>query len=91
VPITPTVKAITELGDADINTLVQLNGIEVAESDLGQTYSDAVNKVNTNRSLKDCSNKVIIMRTSGYASFAGNVMPQGNGSNYSYLYCIWNR
>lgn len=80
VPITPTVKAITELGDADINTLIQLNGMEVAESDLGQTYSDAVNKVNTNRSLKDCSNKVIIMRTSGYASFAGNVMPQGNGT-----------
>jgi len=80
VPITPTVKTITELGDADINTLIQLNGIEVAESDLGQTYSDAVNKVNTNRSLKDCSNKVIIMRTSGYASFAGNVMPQGNGT-----------
>ena len=65
VPITPAVKTIAELGDGDINTLVQLNGLEVPEADLGATYADAVNKTTTNRTLKDCSNKTITLRTSG--------------------------
>ncbi|HMY84668.1 MAG: hypothetical protein KDC31_09865 [Saprospiraceae bacterium] len=80
VPITPAVKTIAELGDGDINTLVQLNGLEVPEADLGATYADAVNKTTTNRTLKDCSNKTITLRTSGYATFAGLEMPQGNGT-----------
>lgn len=80
VPITPAVKTISELGDDDINTLIQLEGLEVVDAELGQTYADAENKLTSNRSLKDCSNKVITLRTSGYASFAGTVMPQGNGT-----------
>ncbi len=80
VPITPKISTINDLGDADINTLVKIEGLEVSDADLGVTYADAVNKTTTNRTLKDCSNKTITLRTSGYATFAGTEMPQGNGS-----------
>lgn len=80
VPVTPAVKTISDLGDADINTLVQINGVEVVDAELGNTYADAENKITANRTLKDCSNKTITLRSSGYANFAGIVMPQGNGT-----------
>lgn len=61
------------------NTLIQLNGVEFASSDAGQPYADPVNQQSVNRTVKNCSNDNILVRTSGFSSFAGKTTPSGNG------------
>ena len=78
IPVIPTVRTLSELGPNDENTLIQLNGMEVADADLGKTYADF--QINSNRTFKDCSNKTVTVRTSGYSTFALKGLPQGNGS-----------
>ena len=78
VPVVPAVRTLSELTAADENTLIQLNGMEVADADLGKTYADY--QVNSNRTFKDCSNKTVVVRTSGYSTFALNTLPEGNGT-----------
>ncbi len=78
IPIVPAVRTLAELGRNDENTLVQINGMEVADADLGKTYAE--DKINSNRTFKDCSNNTATVRTSGYATFALKDLPQGNGT-----------
>lgn len=59
--------------------LVRLEGVQFSSSHVGATYADAVGQQTVNRTLSDCSNEVIV-RTSGYANFAGQPLPMGNGS-----------
>jgi len=59
--------------------LVRVTGVEFALSDIGQTYADAVNQATVNRYLTNCSSDLIV-RTSGYANFAGSQLPTGKGS-----------
>lgn len=60
--------------------LVKISNAEFTAADLGKTWADAVNQTTQNRTLTDCNGKTVIVRTSGYASFANQVVPQGNGS-----------
>jgi hypothetical protein len=66
--------------------LVRLTGVEFVGSDLGQTYANAVTQQSQNRTLTDCDGNTIIVRTSGFADFAGDVVAEGNGS----IVCIAN-
>jgi len=71
---------------ADIKTgaykgmLVKIENVQFINSELGETWSDAVTQSNTNRNLEDCDGGELIVRTSGYANFAGEPLPHGNGS-----------
>jgi hypothetical protein len=47
---------------------------------LGQTWANAEEQVTENRTLEDCNDKTIIVRTSGYSAAAGELLPAGNGS-----------
>ena len=79
-PIVPAVRKIEELTSADLNTLVQMEGMELADGFAGSTYADIVNQQTVNAELIQCSNKAtIIVRNSGYADFAGQTTPTGNG------------
>lgn len=60
--------------------LIQLNDVEFACSDICSTYGDAVSQGNVNKTLTDTLGKTIIVRTSGYSSFAGTPIQQGKGS-----------
>lgn len=60
--------------------LIQLNDVEFACSDVCSTYGDPVSQTNVNRTLTDTLGKTIIVRTSGYANFAGTSIQQGKGS-----------
>ncbi|MBK8700009.1 MAG: hypothetical protein IPN29_10955 [Saprospiraceae bacterium] len=60
------------------NTLIKINGIEFANQ--GETYADAVTQSTVNRTLTTCSNQEILLRSSGYADFAGTTVPSGKGS-----------
>ncbi len=74
----------------DINTLmtnpsmqgklIRLEGVEFHQNELGQTLADSAKLLSMNRILRDCTGNEIIVRTSGYARFANQTVPAGNGS-----------
>ncbi len=76
----PKVKKINELTEADISTLVKLENVEFASADVGLSYADPIGRQSINRTIKDCNGGSIILRSSGFATFAGNTIPEGNGS-----------
>jgi len=60
--------------------LIKLNNVQFSSADLGQTYADAQNQQSVSRILEDANGNSIIVRTSGYANFAGDTVPSLNGS-----------
>lgn len=75
---------ITQLNIADYinlqSMLVQIDDVEFGAFDTTQTWSDALTKASTNRTLYDCNSRGIIVRTSGYAGFASLKPNPGHGS-----------
>jgi hypothetical protein len=61
--------------------LIKVNDVEFAmgEACFGATYADAIGQNTINRMLTDCDEELIV-RTSGYANFAGQQLPTGHGS-----------
>ena len=79
--IQPKLVDISDLNDAYQNMLIQLNNFEFSETDTSKIYADtSASKNAVSYSIKNCSNKSITLRTSGFASFAGINLPNGNGS-----------
>lgn len=76
----PKVRDINELRGEDISTLVRLETVEFASSELGLPYADAAGQQTINRVVKDCDGNTILLRTSGSADFASELLPEGNGS-----------
>lgn len=60
--------------------LVKVNDVEFAASEIGQTYSNVNTQQTLNRTLIDCDENPMIVRTSGYADFGGELVAQGHGS-----------
>jgi Family of unknown function (DUF5689) len=75
----PQLVTIDQITPAMQGRLVRLEGVEFPVSELGQTYADAAGQQTINRTLTDCNSEIIV-RTSGYANFAGQALPIGNGS-----------
>lgn len=84
---TPIVKALNEITLDDEAKLIRIENVQFMAPELSFTFADAVNQSSKNRMLEDCSGNSIIVRTSGYANYAGTQLPQGNGS----MVCIVNR
>jgi hypothetical protein len=78
-PLPVKVKSITELAEGDISTLVELVDVQFSVVDTGQALADAVGKVSVNRTIQDCNNKTLILRTSGFADFASKTAPAAKG------------
>lgn len=77
--LAPKVKKISELTTADISTLIKLENVEFASTDVGLTYADIIGRASLNRTVTDCNGNKILLRSSGYATFAGEKIPEGNG------------
>jgi hypothetical protein len=60
--------------------LVQLDSVEFTPLDSAKAFADVSNKLSVNRTLKACNSGSIVLRTSGYASFANLKTPVGNGT-----------
>ncbi len=58
---------------------VKISEVQFADNQLGLTYANRGGTSSQNRTLVDCSGKSIIVRTSDYAKFAGDTLPNGNG------------
>ena len=76
---TPTTVTIPQLSSMQ-GMLVRLENVEFAQSDLGLTYANAVTQQTQNRNLRDCNGNTVLVRTSGFANFAAQQVPTGNGS-----------
>ncbi len=76
----PAVRGINELRRSDVSTLVRLENVEFASSELGLPYADAFGRQTINRIVQDCDGNTILLRTSGFADFANDTLPEGNGS-----------
>ncbi len=80
--LTPRVVNINELNTSMISTLVQINGVQVIASEMDSTYAWSVGgeQLTRNRNIEDCNGNRIILRNSGFATFANFPLPKGNGS-----------
>lgn len=60
--------------------LITLSGVEFVDSTGTLTYADPVSQSTLNRDLEDCNGNTTIVRSSGYANFAGHHLPTGRGT-----------
>lgn len=76
----PTVLKISQVSPEMVNTLVKFEDVQFAVSSVSEPLADVVNKFSRNLDVEDCNENVILVRTSGYASFANEFSPSGKGS-----------
>ncbi|MFM7768717.1 MAG: DUF5689 domain-containing protein [Bacteroidota bacterium] len=62
------------------NKLIKLYSVEFDPADTSLTYADVANQASANRALNDCSGGTIDLRSSNYATFAGDTLPNGKGT-----------
>lgn len=69
------------LSDANINTLVELEGVQFSDSAIQTTYYDSSMDVGgaTNHLLTDAVGNTVVFRTSSFANFASKPVPTGRG------------
>ncbi len=77
---TPKVVSIGDFNEDMLSTLIQLEDVEFTKADTAKTYADPVTKNSLNRTLEDCSGLLTLVRTSGYADFAGALTPGKKGT-----------
>jgi hypothetical protein len=67
--------------DVNLNTLIELDGVQFVDAAVGKTYYDpnAVVGGATNHLLTDAEGSTVIFRTSSFATYAGQVVPGENG------------
>lgn len=80
-PLEPKLRTLTTLTPADYNTLVKLENVEFADCYAGSSYAFPSTQESRNTKLIECAtSREIVVRNSGFAAFAGQLMPTGNGS-----------
>lgn len=79
-PVIPKTLTIDQLTLSDVSTLVKLEGVQFVSADAGETWADAVLQETLNREIEDCPKQRLIIRSSGFARFAGDLTPEGNGT-----------
>ncbi len=72
---------IGSIYDIYVGKLVKLEDVQFVGADTaGYSYADAPNLTTLNRIIENCTGASLVVRTSGYAKFAGNYVPTGKGS-----------
>lgn len=61
------------------NRLIKLDNVQFITADTAATWADQVALISVNRTLTDCYGNQMLVRTSGYSSFAGHYTPTGSG------------
>ncbi len=75
-PVTPDTLSVSDLNYSHVQKLVTIKDVQFWDATKG--YS--IPTINTNRNLVNCNGQMLIIRTSGYASFAEQIVPYGNGT-----------
>ncbi|MBK7698226.1 MAG: choice-of-anchor J domain-containing protein [Saprospiraceae bacterium] len=81
VTVTPNKVKLEDLGPQHYNTLIELEGMQFETATASTTYADAnpTDPQSLNHNLQNCTGGKIVMRNSGFADFASQVVPSGNG------------
>ncbi len=77
--ITPQVVTIDQLTEEMVSTLVTIEQVQFVEESVNKDFADAENRFSINHDLEDCNGNSIILRSSGFADFATELTPDGNG------------
>ncbi len=78
--VLPELVSITDIDHSKQAQLIRLEGVEFSGSDVGGTWADGETQTSLNRTLVNCTGDEIIVRTSGFADFADEMIPSGQGS-----------
>lgn len=78
--VTPKTLQLGSYTDDDVNTLVKFENVEFDKGSALTTFADGVYKNDASRTLINCTDSSLIIRTSGYAKFAGDPVPKKNGT-----------
>ena len=80
--IQPKVSSIANLTSLDLNTLIQLENMQLNRFDLGSTFaSESIDEYDGVRTLVSCNTGVsIFMQTSTFSDFKSLIIPQGKGT-----------
>jgi hypothetical protein len=78
-PLVPKLMTIPGFTSADRNSLIRIDSVFFNGSDVGQVFGVSTATA-TNRTVLDDNGNSLIIRTSNYANFAGNLVPSGYGS-----------
>src|SRR5690606_28510017 len=81
VEITPKTTSLIDISQADENTLIQLNNMQLNRFELGATFAgEAIDEFDGFRILESCDSGIsIFMQTSTYADFKSLIVPQNKG------------
>jgi hypothetical protein len=82
-PTTPEIVTIPQVKSTGwLGKLVTLNNVQFTDDAVGESYADYMldPPASANRNLMDCDKNQIIVRSSGYASFASDIITDLNGS-----------
>lgn len=64
-----------------VGMLIKFDRVQFESGNLGATYAESpTSGSGTNRTLKDCNDATILLRTSNYCQFQAEQLPQGSGS-----------
>ncbi len=66
------------LDDTMVNTLVELNDVEILEEEIDLPFAEFQEE--TERNLVDCNDHEITLLNSGYSNFQAEILPSGSGS-----------
>ncbi|MDD2634981.1 MAG: DUF5689 domain-containing protein, partial [Bacteroidales bacterium] len=78
---TPETLTLAEINtDQFVAKLIKLENVQFINEELGKTFANKEDLITENRTLEDEFGGTILVRTSGYAGFAGNKIPEGRGS-----------
>lgn len=81
VNIEPEVVTISDIRTLDYESrLIKLENVQFVESDTSKTFADAPNLEYGELTIRDENGNSVMLRTSGYAKFASENVPDGSGS-----------
>ena len=79
--ITPKITSLVNVNEADENTLIQLDNIQLNRFELGATFAgESIDEFDGFRLLESCESGIsIFLQTSTFADFKSLLVPQNNG------------
>jgi Family of unknown function (DUF5689)/Domain of unknown function (DUF5017) len=88
-PVVPKKVKVEDLNSDYFSTLIELEGMQFVTANSTTTYADPFSEEpqSINHDVQNCTGGQLVLRNSGYADFAGLVVPSGNGklvAVYSY-------
>ena len=78
--ITPLTISVADVNPNLQSRLIRLENVQFVYPALGGTYAYAADNESKDLIVEDCDGNTVLFRNSGYASFADEVIAEGNGS-----------